>query len=59
MRMLQLVSITQRLPITLFAILLLFTGVQLVTLGLLAELQARAVQETQQRPTYVVRQTLG
>jgi len=33
--------------------------VQLVTLGLLAELQARAVQESQGKPTYVIRQTLG
>jgi len=58
MRLLHLVSITQRLPITLFGILLLFAGVQLVTLGLLAELQARAVQETQQRPIYVIREVL-
>ena len=58
MRLLHLVSITQRLPLTLFGILTLFTGVQLVTLGLLAELQARAVHESQGTPTYVVRQTL-
>ena len=59
LRLAHLISITQRLPITLFGILLLFTGVQLVTLGLLAELQARALHETQDRPTYVIRQTLG
>ena len=58
MRLLHLVSITQRLPLTLFGILTLFTGVQLVTLGLLAELQARAVHESQGTPTYVVRETL-
>jgi glycosyltransferase involved in cell wall biosynthesis len=52
-------EITRRLPLTLFGILLLFTGVQLVTLGLLAELQARAVHESQGKPTYVIRQTLG
>jgi glycosyltransferase involved in cell wall biosynthesis len=52
-------EITKRLPLTLFGILLLFTGVQLVTLGLLAELQARAVLESQGKPRYVVRQTLG
>ena len=52
-------EITKRLPLTLFGILLLFTGVQLVTLGLLAELQARAVHESQGKPTYVIRQTLG
>lgn len=58
MRLLHLESITRRLPLTLFGILLLFTGVQLVTLGLLAELQARAVHESQGKPTYVVRQVL-
>lgn len=51
-------EIMRRLPLTLFGILLLFTGVQLVTLGLLAELQARAVHESQDKPTYVVRQIL-
>lgn len=59
LRLAHLIEITQRLPITLFGILLLFTGVQLVTLGLLAELQARALHESQDRPTYVVRQILG
>jgi glycosyltransferase involved in cell wall biosynthesis len=58
LRLLQLESITRRLPLTLFGILLLFTGVQLVTLGLLAELQARAVHESQGKPTYVIRQVL-
>jgi glycosyltransferase involved in cell wall biosynthesis len=45
-------------PILLFGILLVFTGVQLVTLGLLAELQARTYHESQGKPTYVVRQIL-
>ena len=58
MRILGLESIMHRLPITLFGILLLFTGVQLVTLGLLAELQARALHESQGRAIYVVRETL-
>jgi glycosyltransferase involved in cell wall biosynthesis len=58
LRLAHLIEITQRLPITLFGILLLFTGVQLVTLGLLAELQARALHESQDRPTYVIRQIL-
>jgi len=52
-------EITKHTPLTLFGILLLFTGVQLVTLGLLAELQARAVHESQGTPTYVIRETLG
>ena len=58
LRLAHVIEITQRLPITLFGILLLFTGVQLVTLGLLAELQARALHESQDRPTYVIRQVL-
>jgi glycosyltransferase involved in cell wall biosynthesis len=58
LRLVHRIEITQRLPITLFGILLLFTGVQLVTLGLLAELQARALHESQDRPTYVVRRIL-
>jgi glycosyltransferase involved in cell wall biosynthesis len=51
-------SITEHLPLTLFGILLIFTGFQLVTLGLLAEMQARALQEAQARPIYVIRRTL-
>ena len=39
-------------------ILLVFTGVQLVTLGLLAELQARTYHESQNKPVYVIRQML-
>ena len=33
-----------------------FTGVQLLTLGLLAELQARTYHESQDKPTYVIRE---
>ena len=43
-------------PLLLFGILLLFTGVQLITLGLLAELQARTYHESQNKPTYVIRE---
>ena len=46
-------------PLLLFGVLLAFTGVQLVTLGLLAELQARAYREAQGKPVYVVRDALG
>jgi glycosyltransferase involved in cell wall biosynthesis len=58
LRLLGLESIMTRLPITLFSILLLFTGVQLVTLGLLAELQARAFHQAQNRPAYAIREVL-
>jgi glycosyltransferase involved in cell wall biosynthesis len=43
-------------PLLLFAILLIFTGVQLVTLGLLAELISRTYHESQDKPTYVIRE---
>jgi len=43
-------------PLLLFGILLIFTGVQLITLGLLAEMQARTYHESQNKPTYFVRE---
>lgn len=45
-------------PLLIIGILLVFTGVQLVTLGLLAELQARTYHESQKKPTYVIREVL-
>ena len=45
-------------PLLLLGILTVFTGVQLVTLGLLAELQARTYHESQDKPIYVVREVL-
>ena len=48
-------SIANR-PLLLFGILLIFTGLQLLTLGLLAELQARTYHESQDKPTYVIRE---
>ena len=57
-RLLGNLEITNHLPLTLFGMLLIFTGIQLVTVGLLAEMQARALQEAQARPIYVVRRTL-
>ena len=42
-------------PVLLLGILLLFAGMQLVTLGLLAEMQARTYHESQNKPIYVVR----
>jgi glycosyltransferase involved in cell wall biosynthesis len=43
-------------PLLLFGILLISTGFQLVTLGLLAELQARTYHESQDKPIYAVRE---
>ena len=45
-------------PLLQIAVLLIFTGVQLVTVGLLAELQARTYHESQDKPIYAVRQVL-
>src|SRR3954471_4899458 len=51
------VSLNNR-PLLLLGILLIFTGVQLTTVGLLAELMARTYHESQDKPTYVVREIL-
>ena len=45
-------------PLLLFGILLIFTGLQLVTLGLLAEMQARTYHESQNKPVYMIRDVL-
>jgi glycosyltransferase involved in cell wall biosynthesis len=45
-------------PLLLFGILLIVAGVQLLTLGLLAELQSRTYHESQNKPTYVIREVL-
>ena len=45
-------------PVLLLGILLLFAGMQLVTLGLLAEMQARTYHESQNKSIYVVRDLL-
>jgi hypothetical protein len=46
-------------PILFLAVLLVIIGVQFVTMGLLAELQTRIYHESQKRPTYNVRETIG
>jgi glycosyltransferase involved in cell wall biosynthesis len=43
-------------PMLLLGILLIFIGVQFVTLGLIAELQTRTYHESQGKPTYVIRE---
>ncbi len=43
-------------PLLLLGILLIFTGLQLLTLGLLAELQSRTYHESQNKPIYVIRE---
>jgi glycosyltransferase involved in cell wall biosynthesis len=48
-------SIANR-PLLLLAVLLIFTGIQLVTMGLLAEIMARTYHESQDKPIYVIRE---
>jgi glycosyltransferase involved in cell wall biosynthesis len=43
-------------PLLLLGIVLIFTGVQLVTVGLLAEMLARTYHESQNKPTYSIEQ---
>ena len=46
-------------PLLLLAILLIFIGIQFVTMGLLGEMLARTYHESQNRPVYVVGEILG
>ena len=45
-------------PLLLLGVLLVLAGFQLLTIGLLAEVQARTYHESQQKPTYVIRRTV-
>jgi hypothetical protein len=45
-------------PLLLLGVLLVFSGLQFLTIGLLAEIQARTYHESQNKPTYVVREIL-
>lgn len=46
-------------PLLLLAVLLIFMGVQFVTMGLLAELIVRTYHESQKKPIYFVRRIIG
>ena len=52
-RLIEAESLSNR-PLLLLGILLIVTGVQLVTIGLVAEIQARTYHESQNKPTYRV-----
>ncbi len=43
-------------PLLLLGVMLIFIGVQLVTFGLLAEVMTRTYYESQNKPTYVIRE---
>jgi glycosyltransferase involved in cell wall biosynthesis len=57
-RLREVASLSQHMPLLLLGILLIFTGFQLVTLGLLAELQVRTYHESQNKAVYVIREIL-
>ncbi len=52
------ISLADR-PLLLLAVLLIFMGMQFISLGLLGELQARTYHESQNKPIYTVRKVLG
>jgi glycosyltransferase involved in cell wall biosynthesis len=51
-------SLDQHQPLLLFGILLGFAGLQLLTIGLLAEMQVRTYHESQGKPIYAVRRVI-
>jgi glycosyltransferase involved in cell wall biosynthesis len=57
-RLREVASLDEHMPLLLLGILLIFTGFQLVTLGLLAELQVRTYHESQNKSIYVIREVL-
>ena len=46
-------------PLLLLAIVLIFTGIQFISIGLIGELQARTYHETQEKPVYYVKEVYG
>ncbi len=46
-------------PLLLLAILLIFMGLQFISLGLIAEIQSRTYHEAQNKPIYAIRDILG
>jgi len=52
------ISLDQHQPLLLFGILLGFAGLQLLTIGLLAEMQVRTYHESQGKPIYAVRRVI-
>lgn len=46
-------------PLLMLAILLIFMGIQFVTIGLLAEIQIRTYHESQKKPIYVIKEEIS
>ena len=47
-------SLNERMPMLILSVLLLFTGVQLISMGLIGELVIRTYHESQSKPIYVI-----
>jgi len=58
MRLMGLTSLNERMPLVTLGMLLVFIGLQFITLGLIAELQSRTYHESQNKPVYAVRRVL-
>lgn len=52
-------SLTKRMPMLLLGILCILVGIQLITMGLLAELMVRTYHESQKKPIYVIKEIVG
>ncbi len=46
-------------PMLFLSVLLIFVGIQFISMGLLGEMQARTYHESQNKPTYVVKEIIG
>lgn len=46
-------------PLLMLGVLMIIMGVQLISMGLLAEITTRTYHESQQKPTYVIREIIG
>ena len=51
-------SLNERMPMLILSVLLLFTGVQLISMGLIGELVVRTYHESQSKPIYVIREII-
>jgi glycosyltransferase involved in cell wall biosynthesis len=51
-------QLLERMPMLLLGILLIFVGIQFVTLGLLGEMMTRTYHESQRKPIYILREVI-
>lgn len=58
LRIIEYLSIDRHQPLLMFGILLGFAGLQLLTIGLLAEMQVRTYHESQGKPIYAIRRII-